>query len=451
MSPTPLRLSKSRFTYGLQCHKHLWWRVHEPAAPELVPGPALRARFAVGTRVGEVARSYVPGGVLISGSPSQAAARVAATTAALAGGAPAVYEATFVAGDVYAAVDILERTHAGYALVEVKSSTHVRDQYVADAAIQAWVARRAGVAVHRIELMHLNRGCTYPDLSDLFTRADVTDRVEALQPQIPAEIAGQLAMLAGPIPEVAIGPHCTRPYDCPFLARCWPPEPAIPGGIEPDVRSALGGALAPFHARLAFLDFETVQPAIPVWSGCHPFDLVPAQFSCDAMGPGGALVHHEWLAEGPGDPRPALAEALVRACEGAEGVVAYWAAFERGCLNHLAAAVPALAGPLRAIAAKLVDLHPVVKRHVSHPGFRGSFSLKSILPVLVEDMSYEHLAVREGEMATNEIARLLFEGDAMSAAERSAVRRALLEYCALDTFAMVKLLERLRALAGRAG
>jgi hypothetical protein len=450
MSPPAYRLSKSRYTYGLQCPRQLWWRVHEPGAPELVPGPSLRARFAVGTRVGEVARSYVPGGVLITGAPSQAAARVAATEAALAARAPAVYEATFVAGDVYAAVDILERTGDGFALVEVKSSTHVRDQYVADAAIQAWVARGAGVPVRVVEIMHLNRGCTYPDLSDLFTRADVTDRVGAMAPRIPEEVARQLAMLAGPLPEVAPGPHCTRPYDCPFLSRCWPAEPAVPAGIAPEVRVALGEALSPFAARLAFLDFETVQPAIPVWPGCHPFDLVPAQFSCDVTSAGGSLVHHEWLAEGPEDPRPALAEALVRACEGAEGVVAYWAAFERGCLHHLAAAVPALAAPLEAIAAKLVDLYPVVKRHVSHPGFRGSFSLKSVLPVLVEDMSYEALAVREGEMATNEIARLLFAGDGMSTAERSAVRRALLEYCALDTLAMVKLLERLRALAGRA-
>ena len=449
MSPSAHRLSKSRYTYGLQCHKQLWWRVHEPGARELVPGPALRARFAAGTRIGEVARSYVPGGVLITGAPSQAHARVAATEAALAAGAPAVYEATFVAGEVYAAVDILERTDDGFALIEVKSSTHVRDQYVADAGIQAWIARRAGVPVRRVEIMHLNRGCTYPDLSDLFTRADVTDRVEAAAGGIPAEIARQLAMLVGPIPDVATGPHCTKPYDCPFLARCWPPEPAIPAGIAPEVRATLAAALEPFATRLAFLDFETVQPPIPVWPGCHPFELVPAQFSCDVAAADGALVHHEWLAEGPGDPRPALAEALVRACEGAEAVVAYWAAFERGCLHHLAAAVPGLARPLEAIAGKLVDLHPVVKRHVAHPGFRGSFSLKSILPVLVEDMSYASLAVREGEMATNEIARLLFEGEAMGAGERAAVRRALLEYCALDTFAMVKLLERLRILAGR--
>jgi len=445
------RLSKSRVTYGLQCHRQLWWRVHEPDAPELVPGPALRARFEVGTAVGAIARGYVPGGVLIEGPPWRAEQRVEATRRALDGGAPAVYEATFIADDVYAAIDILERTDAGFTLVEVKSATSVKDNYVADAAIQAHVARRAGVPVARIEVMHLNRECTYPDLSNLFVRADVTGRAEKLLAGIPAEIESQLAAIAGPLPEVDVGPHCGKPYDCPFIPRCRPPEEAIPRGVEPEVRAGLAAALEPFAPPLAFLDFETVQPAVPVWPGCHPFELVPAQFSCHVQTPGGALAQHEWLADGPGDPRRDLAAALVRSCEGARAVVAYWATFERGCLRHLAAAVPDLASRLRAIEARLVDLHPVVKRHVLHSGFRGSYSLKSVLPVLVEDLSYERLEIREGEMASNEIGRLLFSGAAMEAEERSRLRGSLLAYCGVDTLAMVRLLERLRALAAGAG
>ena len=448
MSPTPsFGLSKSRVTYGLQCHRHLWWRVHEPDAPELVPGPALRARFEVGTEVGVVARSYVPGGVLIEGPPWQSGRRVEATLRALEEGAPAVYEATFVADDIYAAVDILERAGDGFVLVEVKSATSVKPNHVADAAIQVHVARRAGIPVGRVEVMHLNRDCTYPDLSDLFTRADVTQRAEDVIPTLAAEIELLRAVIAGPLPEVETGPHCEKPYECPFLARCWPPEPPIPRGEKPRVGAGLAESLERFGPPLAFLDFETVQPAIPVWPGCHPFEQVPAQFSCHAVAPGGALGHHEWLAEGPDDPRPALAEALVRACEGARGVVAFWATFERNCLRHLAAAVPRLAPQLEAIEAKLLDLHPTVRRHVSHPGFRGSYSLKSVLPVLVNELSYERLEIREGETASTEIARLLFRGAAMSAAERDRLRSALLSYCEMDTLAMVRLLERLRALA----
>src|SRR5271157_923999 len=104
-----LRLSKSRFMAGIQCAKQLWWRVHEPAAPELLPDDAQVRIFARGHRVGEVAHTYVPGGVLIDLPHDEMAARVAATAKALADGAPVIYEASFVADGVFVSVDILER------------------------------------------------------------------------------------------------------------------------------------------------------------------------------------------------------------------------------------------------------------------------------------------------------------------------------------------------------
>src|SRR5207302_6396448 len=94
--------------------------------------------------------------------------------------------------------------------------------------------------------------------------------------------------------------------------------------------------------HLAFLDFETVGLAIPVWDGCHPYDAVPVQFSCHVQDADGHVTHHEWLAEGPEDPRPALAERLVRACEGARTVVAYNAGFEGRCIEQMAEALPVL-------------------------------------------------------------------------------------------------------------
>src|SRR5208283_4860583 len=106
---TSLRLSKSRFTAGLQCHKLLWWRVHEPDAPELVAGAAQQALFDQGTRVGELARTYVPGGELVDLPHDAFAKRISLTRELLAWRPPAIYEATFSAGNVYAAVDILER------------------------------------------------------------------------------------------------------------------------------------------------------------------------------------------------------------------------------------------------------------------------------------------------------------------------------------------------------
>ena len=155
--------------------------------------------------------------------------------------------------------------------------------------------------------------------------------------------------------------------------------------VDPGLADALAGIAPP----VAFLDFETVGLAIPVWNGCHPYDQVPVQFSCHVEDAAGHVTHHAWLAEGPADPRPALAERLVTACAAAHTIVAYHAPFERQCIVQLAEAVPALAAPLGSIAERLVDLLPIIRNHVYHPDFGGSFSLKRVLPALVPEARYD--------------------------------------------------------------
>lgn len=485
------RLSKSRFTAGVQCHKLLWWRVHEPNAPELTPDAQTQAIFDQGTNVGELARTYVPGGTLIDFPYFQTQKKIEATTAALAAGAPVIYEASFSADRVFVAVDILERLRDGFGLIEVKSSTGAKDEHYPDAAIQVHVLGSAGLDVGRVEIMHLNRACTFPDLSDLFVRTDVTREVADLLPEIPAQAQEQLSMLEGTLPEVAIGPHCRTPRDCPFMSRCWadlpehhvstlyrigqnawglvaqgtagihdlPADMSLSATAERQRRSvvadrmivepSLRDALKEFEPPLAFLDFETINPAIPVWDGCHPYDNIPVQFSCHRQKPGGGYEHLEWLAEGPGDPRPAIAQALVTACAGARTIVAYNASFEKTCLRGLGEALGRrTAVSMEDIATRVVDLLPAVRDHVYHPGFGGSFSLKSVLPVLVPGLSYDELEVSDGSVAALELARLLLRGGALADAEKTRLREALLRYCELDTWGTVLLLERLRELAG---
>ena len=106
----PYGLSKSRYIAGLQCYKQLWWRVHEPQAPELVPDTDLQNVFDTGSHVGEVARGYVPGGVLIDLPHTDYKGKVAATQRAIESGAPAIYEASFIAGQVFVAVVSLPET-----------------------------------------------------------------------------------------------------------------------------------------------------------------------------------------------------------------------------------------------------------------------------------------------------------------------------------------------------
>ena len=483
-----MHLSKSRFTAGLQCHKLLWWRVHEPDAPELVADPAQQALFDQGHLVGERACEEFPGGVLVDAPYADFAGRLEQTQAALRAGAPAIFEASFAEDNIFVAVDVLERTPRGWTIVEVKSSSKVKPQYLPDAAVQTHVVRCAGLHIERVELMHLNRDCRFPDMANLFVRADVTEDVEALLPPLLGTAAGHLDMLNGPCPEVPVGRHCEKPYSCPFLARCWAPLPGYHVStlykigkraadleasgyttihdLPPDVdlswiadrqRRAVQGdcliveptlrdALMAFQHPYAVLDFETVQLAIPIWNGCRPYDQVPAQFSCHVVSGPGAIAHYAWLADGPGDPRPEIAAYVVEACRNVKVVVAYNASFESAVLRELAEAVPGQATVLADIETRLVDALPLVRDHVYHPAFGGSFSLKAVLPALVPGMDYEGLEIADGGVASRELRRLMFEGDTLSADAREQIRDALLRYCELDTLGVVRLLERLEAL-----
>src|SRR6266568_3626620 len=481
----PYRLSKSRFTSGLQCHKKLWWEVHEPDALELQPDKVLQDLFDQGRQVGEAARARYPGGVLIDLPHHAGAERVAATQKALDAGVPAIFEATFIADDTFVAIDVLEKLKDGYRLTEVKSSTSQKDEHISDVAIQARVAAACGVKITAAEVLHLNKEFRNPASGDLFARTDVTGPVVAFLPQVPDEIERQREMLAGPLPDVPIGVHCFEPRDCPFIGRCWPETPShirhlagvgpkktagylargitsitdLPAReklnftqkrqlkamaqnrliVEPTLAHELEPLIVP--GRLGFLDFETIARAIPVWPGMAPWQQAAAQFSYHERQPDGSYTHAAFLAEGPEDARPPLAAAMVRATANADGVVMY-TPFEKTRIRELQQAVPAL-------EAKLIDLHPVVKNCVYHPDFRGSFSLKYILTPLVPELTYDDLVIVDGRVASVEIARLLFVADKIPRHERDRVRQDLLNYCERDTWAMVKLVERLRELAGR--
>jgi len=486
--PRPKGLSKSRFCYGLQCEKQLWWRVHEPDALELTPAPGLQAIFDRGNRVGELARERFPGGVLIDGDDLSFGERLRRTRDAIAGGALAIFEAAFAADGVYAAVDALERRQDGWVLAEVKSTLDVKPAHIHDVAIQLHVLRTAGLDVRRAELMHLNRACTFPDLSNLFIRDDVTAPAEALLPAIPGQVRRFQEILAGPLPVVEVGSQCRDPYECPFLARCWPQLPPhhvstiyrvgsraeelaaegfalihdVPEHLEfsevatRQVRSvrngelvvepSLGAALRALEAPIAFLDFETINPAVPAWNGCHPYEIVPVQMSCHVQDAEGRVTHHPHLAGRGSDPRPAMAEAVVTACRGAKTVLAYNAPFERRCLEHLAAAVPAQSEALRDVVRRLQDLLPVVRDHAYHPDFGGSFGLKVVTRALLPDLAYGDLEIAEGGTASEVLEGMLL-GDVVIPPETLAkLRTQLLAYCERDTLVMVRLLERLRAL-----
>ena len=482
------RLSKSRFVDGVRCHKLLWWKVHERDAPELQPNKVQQDLLDQGKHVGEVARDEFPGHVLIPGGRHVIDERLSRTSEALDDGAPAICEAAFVADHTFVAVDILERIDADVSVIEVKSSSKLKAKHIPDAAVQVHVLRESGVDVGQAEIMHLSRSFRHPATSGLFERTDVTEAVEEFLPSVPDKIQRQLNMLSGPLPNVSTGPHCSTPRVCPFMNRCWPQEsdhisklygvgpkslkkyidrgvhrisdvPAtqeLPAAAKRQVEAmdqdriivepGLGSALEIFAPPLGFLDFETVSRAIPVWDGLGPWHQATAQFSYHEEAGDGTFTHEAYLAEGPIDPRPELAAKLVEATADVDQIVMY-SSFERQCIQGLQKAVPDLEPLLKELEDKLIDLHPVIRDHVYHPDFLGSFSIKAVLHPLVPDLTYNDLVIMEGQEASVEIAGLLLEAQKIAPEERDRIRQDLLAYCERDTWAMVKLLESLRKLA----
>lgn len=481
-------LSKSRFIAGWQCEKLLWWMVSEPDAPELQPDKVLQDLFDQGRQVGELACERFAGGTLIDLPYDAYADRLAATRAAVEAGASAIFEACFESDGVFVSVDVLLRGEAGWTVIEVKSASSAKPEHVADAAIQTWVLRRAGLAITRAEIMHLNPEYRHPGQGELLARTDVTDLVDAFLPQVSDLIQELSGILVGPLPEKVIGAHCYEPRECAFHSRCWPADPHhirtlynvgpkatisyMASGVHsiwdippakklPDaarrqlkalkdqclvVEQTLKADLEPFQIPLGYLDFETVARAVPVWDGLAPWGAAVAQFSYHEERPDGTLSHVGWLAEGPGDPRREVAEAMLAATAGARRIVTY-SAYEKTRIKELKTLLPDLAGPIDELLEKLVDLLPVVRNNIYHPEFKGSFSLKYVLTPMVPDLTYNDLVIVDGRLASVEIARLLFVAHKIPKAERDRLRQDLLDYCERDTLATVRLMARLRELS----
>ncbi len=489
-STLPL-LSKSRFTAGLQCHLRLYRQCYERdlASP---PDAAQQARFAAGTRVGVIARELRPGGVLVD-EPAFNHDQAAERTRELLTRAdvPAIYEAAFTEDDVRIRVDILARgAGESWDLIEVKSSTSQKDEHIPDMAVQLVTLQRAGVAVNRAGVGHINRDYVYPGGSyqadELFTVADVTDEASAYAKKVPDQLAAMRVALAGDAPPVVdIGRHCKTPYECEFLEYCRRGEPEwsidelprlradraqalrasgfrsildIPASEqltptqetvrqavttrEPQLGAGLLSALDRIVAPVHFIDFETMAPALPAYVGTRPYEMLPFQWSDHVLSADGTLTHAEFLAKGDEDPRKEFAETLIAQLAGAATVVVY-SSFEQTRLRQLADALPDLRPALEAILSlSWVDLLQVVRSHYYHPDFHGSFSIKSVLPALVPEFGYGDLEIQQGELAS--LAFLEIVDPDTSAKRREQLRADLLAYCGRDTEAMVRIVDALR-------
>ena len=489
-------LSKPRYLSGDQCYLRLWYDSHER---DLAPPPdsSLQAVLDTEHEVGRLARKRHPGGHYIGRDDRPVRDTLEETRKVIeAGKAPALFEAAFRHEDVLVSVDILERlSQGGWRLCEVKSTADIHAIHVPDVAIQLWVLRGAGLDVREVEVITLNRDYVHDGIAldphSLFRSHPVTDEAEALQEIVSTRVTEMLAMLGrSSAPDIAPGAHCFMPRKCPYYAHCTrdvvQPDHAIGElpflhacrraqleeasikeirdipdefpltSLQATVRQAVqqqraivhGGvspALAELTPPVHYLNLETFKPAIPRYAGTRPFEAIPFQFSVHTVRGDVSLGNTHYLHEQDDDPRTHVADRLIEAV-GTNGSICTYSHSERTTLNALAAALPERAKALTAITERLFDLRTVVRDSYYHPEFRGSFSLNSVLPVLVPGMGYGDLEIRDSMTATAQYTHALRSG---SRDERPQNFKSLRAYCHRNTLAMVRLSDPLRALMDR--
>ncbi len=501
-----IHLSKSKYCSLWQCPKMAWLNKYKPEVK--TEDPALEARFATGNEVGDLAMGLFGDYVEVTaydGEKLDLGKMIENTAIEMGKGTPIICEASFSYDGLYCAVDILRKESDGWAIYEVKSSTNNDEKqekkpvYIADISYQKYVLEHCGVHVTGTFLVSINNKYVFNgelDLQELFYVLDVSDEVaiEILNVEGNLTIAERV-LSDDTEPDYDLDYRCSDPYDCSFFEYCTRnlPSPSVFNlyrlGFKKKIDYYHSG-LADFHDLLYsgrikntaqirqmafaleekgtytepdqirnflrtlsyplyFLDFETMQPAIPQFPGTVPYQQIPFQYSLHYIERAdGELKHKEYLAVSGEDPRRGIAEALVRDIPLDVCVTAYNKSFECTRLKELAQAFPDLSAHLLNIEKNIVDLLiPFQNGYYYNRAMGGSFSIKSVLPAVFPDdpeLDYHNLeGVHNGSEAMDIFPKIQY----MEPAEQEKTRHDLLKYCELDTFAMVKLWQELKRIA----
>ena len=490
MNLTPY-ISKSKFLHGLQCPKLLWCDYN---AKHLFPDgdDALQYVFDQGHEVGAFAERMFPTGTKINAEPGDFKEAIELTKRNLASRRP-IFEATLSASGGYARADILNPVAKNeWDIIEVKSTTGLKEVHIPDLAFQAWVFAEAGLNIRGCFLCHINNQFSRHgeiDPQELFTLRDVTAEVSEFSHDIGDQIVEMGKIIrAAKCPEIQIGKHCDSPYTCALNQHCWsflpnnsifdlyndqkgrrwdllnrnilqladiPEDFALSANQEiqrsavvtgkPHIKkSAIKKFLQNLEYPLHFLDFETFSTAIPMFDGTRPYEQIPFQFSLHIVRkPGMKPEHREFLAEGRNDPREEFMRQLNLSVESAGSILVFNASFEKSRMKECAEVLPQYQSWVSAVNGRIVDLlNPFKAFNYYHPNQGGSASMKKVLPALT-GKDYTSLEIQEGGAASREFMRVTF-GD-VSEAERKRVRLALEKYCGLDTEGMAWILDALSA------
>jgi hypothetical protein len=489
-----MNLSKSLYTKGIQCPKALWLKKYKPSVLT-PPDESAQAVFDTGNIVGDFACQLFPAGKEVPNSKNYDE-MVATTKQWLDEKVENIYEATFNFSGILIMVDILTISNNEVSIYEVKSSTEVKDIYLHDVSIQYYVLKNLGFKIKSVNVIHINNEYIRDDeldINQLFKIVDVTNDIVSLQSNIPNILKDFETYLKDKVnePDIDIGKHCNSPYECDAKNYCWKVQRQIPDysifnifnlgskkqielynrGIinvddvphDFDMTSIQAQAVENYKSKITYidieniksflqnltypiyhLDFETYQQAIPEYKGLKPFEQIPFQYSFHIEYEDGRLEHKEYLAQDSVDSRYDIAQKLCNDIPKNVTVLAYNISFEKSVIKRLATLFEEFSEHLLAINENMQDLMvPFQKKWYVTPHMNGSYSIKYVLPALVPEFekAYKELdGVQNGSQAMNAFANL----SKLSEEEKQKLRKSLLEYCKLDTLAMVKILERLR-------
>jgi hypothetical protein len=489
----PPTLSKSTFIRGSQCKKALFLNWHHPELKDEISAMQM-AIFNQGHDVGKLAQKLFPGGIDAGiFVPDKYQKSIGLTTQLIRKGAPVIYEAGFSINGLHCFVDILVQDDDGWKAYEVKSSTQVKPVNLLDAAFQYHVMKLCGLELADISLVTLNTSYTRSgplEIKKLFKIESVYNKVITLQDQVQKSISEFFHVLnSDSEPVIDIGPHCTDPYDCEFRRYCWkhvpdysvfnishlaadkkwelynrgilklediPPDFKLNASQWQQVLAEMRGekyidkaAIQHFVGSLSyplhFVDFESFQPAVPLFDNSRPYQQIVFQYSLHSReSEESPLEHKSFLAENNGsDPRVPFIKQLIDDIGTKGDILVFNRAFETARLNEIAASFPMFQLQISNIVSRMKDLMVVFQqRHYYAPEMKGSYSIKQVLPALVPGFNYDNLAIGDGGSASHAFMSLVTE---KNVEKIRLTREYLLEYCQQDTLAMVEILNVITA------
>ena len=485
-----VNLSKSRYCSAVQCEKILWLSQNKS---ELLPVED-KAVFEKGRQVGELAKSLF-GDYNDVTTNTDFSTRLDETERLIKSKSNIITEASFSFNGNFCSVDILKNDSDGVEIYEVKSSTKIKDIYLDDVSYQYFVLEGLGFNVKKACIVYINREYIRGkdlDIEELFTIDDVTDEVLQKQDEIKNNIDSiNMFMQTCDEPEKEIGKHCFDPYSCVFWDYCTRdlPKPNVfdisgmqnrtkfkkygegkisfedlqNEDINPKYLEQIDFELNDCEAKinadairdvldslkypLYFIDYETCQYAIPEYENTKPYQQIPFQYSLHILPEeNGVFEHREFLADVYDEnPIRTFAESMIEDMPEDGSVIVYNKGFEASRNREIGEMFPDLKCEMERLNENMVDLMvPFRNRDYYTKEMKGSYSIKFVLPALYPDdpeLDYKNLdMIHNGGEASD--AFLALKDKAPD--EQEKIRENLLEYCKLDTYAMVKIWEKFR-------